>query len=578
MNRIWNALPGAVRHRPIRLVALAMVLALTVIGAPSAAGAGAAGNQPCSAAWLYPSGRPAVAPQAVPAVPLAAPGAASEVIDPEPGPSLRPLAAGDIGPRSVAPPNDDLFGGGQINSLLVMKALDAWETTYGGDDVTIAVISDGLDLQHPDLDGRVWHNPRERANGVDDDGNGYIDDLNGWDFGERDGDVTPVGPRGTLLAGIVGAETNNKIGVAAIDWNAHVMPLKVYKPYTAPDGTPYIGAYPEDFTRSVCYAANNGARVILFSLFNFKGVQSADSDLERLRLAINYAYDRGVMTVAPAGDCGLGREWCPAANELGVNMPTYPAVYNNVIGVQGFQPGYGLRETASHGSWVDISAPGEGYYTTQIHDDEKGDYYRIKSTTYVISDFAAAEVAGVVALMMTANPDYSLDRIQQTLCEGASRTVGGPYDGQGSGPYYGARNERYGCGLLDAERAVESMPWKVRVTPADVVDLTDGSLPGPSQDFSNPYLNAIAWELRPDVPWIRTQPVNQRPGNPSVGTIVTDIAGLPSGMLQAGRVHTEILHACTVGSVATHCQEIRYGLRFVDRLSHVLLPSLLQHR
>jgi subtilisin family serine protease len=563
---------------PARAIAGRLVVAAVAVWVVCAAGgsrvprlAWAAGPEPCSREWLAQGSRWAGASplaQALPALPM---------VTGRAGHTTRPAAL--PGPQSVAPPNDELYWAGQGNSLPVMRALDAWETTYGGADVTIAVIGDGVDLQHPDLDAKIWRNRRERRNGVDDDGNGYVDDLVGWDFGQADGDPSPwellperaepvlVGPRGTMLAGIAAAETNNRIGVAAVNWNARVMPLKVLRTYPRPDGSSVVGAYPEDFTRAVCYASNHGARVILFSYTNLEAVDSAAASLERLRVAIDHAYGRGALTVAPAGDCGQAKSWCPDPGQHGTNPPMFPAVFDRVMGVQAFRPGGTLRDTASAGPWVDLAAPGEGYYTTRPWENNEG-YYYIRRETAVISDFAAAQVAGVVALMMSVNPEYSLARLEAKLCETTLRDIGKPYNEYG-------RNDRYGCGQLSAENAVEHMPWKMRVEPGRILDLTNGQPPWPARDFVNPYLNAIRWEIRPDVTWLRTLPVTGRPGGPAMARVQVDGESMPEGMLQSGTVHTETLRACTVGGVVEDCQVIEYGLRLVDRVWRLLLPLTL---
>jgi subtilisin family serine protease len=255
----------------ITLVALCAIGALPTL--PSSAAA--AGAEPCSPAWLSGTGRAGSLAAPMFGAPPALPSAATQAQES----GAAGVTAGSVArpnePNGSSLPSDELYYAGQLNSLRVIRALDAWETTFGGDDVTVAVIADGVDVMHPDLNQRIWRNSAEVANGRDDDGNGYVDDVHGWDFGDGDGDLSPIGMRGTLLAGIVGAETNNGIGVAAVNWHARVMPLKVYKAYPIAGGGQGIGAYPEDFTRSVCYAANNGARIILFSYFNFIGIQSA---------------------------------------------------------------------------------------------------------------------------------------------------------------------------------------------------------------------------------------------------------------------------------------------------------------
>ncbi len=550
-----------------RYLALVVGSALALLSVPAPMSQAAAPRpepvasfEPCSPDWLE-LGR-AHAGQSPDARSLAAyeaPGSRRQAV---PWHQIPPEVDSETRPSSAAPPNDELYWAGQFNSLPVMRALDAWETTYGGDDVTIAIIGDGVDVTHPDLDAKIWSNPRERPNGLDDDGNGYVDDVRGWDFGESDNDPSPVGPYGTMQAGIAAAETNNRIGVAGVNWNARLMPLKVYKVYTLEDRV-VVGAYPEDFTRAVCYATSMGARLILFASLYLQGVEQVAPDIERLRVAIEHAYGQGTLTVAPAGDCAQAKGWCPDAEQFGLNPPMYPAVFNNVVGVQSFAPGYQRRDTASFGPWVDLAAPGEGFYTTvPIGTDDP--YYYTRRETLVVSDFAAAQVAGIAAMMMSVNPDYPLNRIQATLCESAYRNYGGPYDD--------GRNDYFGCGLVSAERAIEQMPWKMRVTPDRVTDLTTGRAPGPTQEFVSPYINAIRWEIRADVPWIRTMPVTGRAGGPSEAQIVTDVPAMPPSMLQAGMTHTETLHACTVGGIVEDCQEIRYGLRVVERIHRVLLP------
>lgn len=505
----------------------------------------------------------------------------------EPGVSLPKAVSTRLArPLAVSPPNDPYFRTYQTNSLKAIGALDAWETSYGGDDVVVAVISSGVEYTHADLAKNIWRNGGEiPGNGADDDGNGYVDDVIGWNFAESNADPAdfPAGLRGTMLAGIIAAETNNGRGVAGTSWFARVMPLKVLRPYRLPSGEIAVGGQDRDLIAAVCYAANNGADIILIAPILARPEGAADT-IDALQTAIDYAtVERGALVVAPAGDCGGnpwadGRLWCPDPERYGIggeNPAILPAAMEHVIAVQSVGQGYRLRPTASWGPWVDVSAPGEEFMTTGVN----GRYEYVSAARAAVSDFAAAHVAGVLAVMRTVAPDLSPYRLFRYLCLGATK-VGSDYEGVAVGDW--TRNDRYGCGVVNFERAVESLPMRVRgVTPPALTVLTDGRQDQMLHEFRNRYLNRGKWRLtsQSGASWLSSEPAAEhRAGEASAVWLTTDLALLREqrGGELAGRTFTDTLLACptegpAVGDPAS-CQRIPYTLRVVGTLWRRYLP------
>ncbi len=489
---------------------------------------------------------------------------------------------------SIPPPNDPYFRSYQTHSLKAIGALDAWETSYGGDDVTVAVISSGVDYLHPDLAANIWRNPGEvDGNGLDDDGNGYVDDVVGWNFAESNADPAdfPAGLRGTMLAGIIAAETNNGRGVAGTSWFANIMPLKVLRPYRLPDGSIAVGGHDRHLIGAVCYAANNGARVILIAPILARP-EGAAATIDALQAAIDYAtVERGAVVVAPAGDCGGdpwadNRLWCPDPDLYGVdgqNPEILPANMENVLGVQSVGVNSVLRSTASWGPWVDISAPGEAFMTTGID----GRYEYVSAARSAVSDFAAAHIAGIIAVMRSVAPDLSPYRTLRYLCVQATK-VGTDYEPAPLGEW--TSNERYGCGVVHFERTIESLPARIHgVTPAAIMVLTDGARDQLRHDFRNRYLNRGKWFLAAEsqAAWLVGE-VSREPllGDPSTVKLTTDIGLLRQqrGGEIAGRTFTDTLLACPAdgpsrGDLAS-CQRIPYTLRVVSRMWYLNLPCV----
>ncbi len=208
---------------------------------------------------------------------------------------------------------------GDLWYLKKVNAPKAWDSSLGFEGIPIAIIDSGVDLDHPDLKDNIWRNLREVPNNnVDDDGNGYVDDLNGWDFVANDnnprpdvlGTYTVIGANhGTVDAGIAAARGDNGRGIVGVSWQSSIMPLRVLDSTGSGD--------PLDVVRAVEYAVHNGARIINMS---FAG-PSYNSDLAA---ALRRAYDAGVFIVAAAGNAPDGG----AANDLDQH-PLYPVCFDS---------------------------------------------------------------------------------------------------------------------------------------------------------------------------------------------------------------------------------------------------------
>jgi len=329
-------------------------------------------------------------------------------------------------------PNDYYYG--YQWALSRIEAGFAWDIERGNRNISIAIIDTGVEWTHPDLADNVWNNTDETLNGADDDGNGYIDDVRGWDFvnttqtvwpGE-DGTIPDNDPmdfhgHGTHCAGIAGAVTNNSIGIAGICWNCNIMALRAG--YKGADGQAQLENF--DCAAAINYAADNGANVISMSWGSYK-----PSNL--IRTAIDYAYQKGLVLVAAAG------------NDNGAWRP-YPAGFDNVISVAAttsddsrsiFSVG-----ASNYGSWIDVAAPGGGLFSPhEIWSTMVNSTYGSMSGT----SMATPLVAGIAALILSKNSNFTNEEVRSTL-----RTTVDPIQTGVVGRLY------IGTGRVNAFKAVE---------------------------------------------------------------------------------------------------------------------------
>ena len=298
-------------------------------------------------------------------------------------------------------------------ALLRIWAYSAWGITTGDPTAVVAVLDTGVDLDHPDLAGNLWVNPLETVNGEDDDGNGYVDDVNGIDAFNHDSipqddSVAPIQGHGTHVAGIVGAVTDNALGIAGVGWNTRVMPLKCLG---QSESTGTNAAAIECVEYVIDQKVNHGVNVVAV---NTSWGGSAFPDDPFLEEAVQDAAAAGIV-------------WCASAGNDQTDIdaaPRYPACYDSpailataatILQDLAAYPEDDLgRETDDLALWsnygqvsVDLAAPGRDIYSTSTDDT-----YAWKSGT----SQAAPQVAGAVALCAAAFPDETaLERVDRIL-------------------------------------------------------------------------------------------------------------------------------------------------------------------
>jgi MYXO-CTERM domain-containing protein len=308
-----------------------------------------------------------------------------------------------------------------------------------GDGVVVAVVDTGLDRNHPDIAANEWRNDPELAGtpGVDDDGNGFVDDVRGWDFAYGDADPMDGNGHGTHVSGTIAAAGDNALGVVGVAYQARIMALKGL------DDSGY-GAF-TGLATAITYAARNGAEVINNS-WGCTGTGCSDAGV---RDALALARSLGVVVVFAAGNEGAD-----------VRM-TFPANVTDVLTVSATGVDDAPGSFTNWGYLVDVAAPGGGPDGTSPYEAHRnilslraastGDPSLVVSTSYLRqagTSMAAPHVAGVAALLLSANSGLQVREVESIIRHSATDLVGDPaIDGPGHDLYYG-------WGLLDAAAAV----------------------------------------------------------------------------------------------------------------------------
>ncbi|NWF89264.1 MAG: S8 family serine peptidase [Ignavibacteriaceae bacterium] len=284
-------------------------------------------------------------------------------------------------------PNDPFYS--SQYALQKTKAADAWNITTADTSIVIAIIDTGVDWDHPDLAANIWKNWDEiPANGVDDDFNGFVDDIRGWDFGGLTGtpDNNPTEDRpdhGTHVAGDAGAVTDNLIGVASVGFKCKIMPVKTTRDdYRNISNLPYVIFGYE----GIKYAAENGAKIINCS-WGGGGFSILGQEI------INYATSLGALVVAAAGNNNS-------------SAPFYPSAYNNVLSVAATDESDIKASFSNYGPWVDVSAPGVNIYSTWQNDS-----YTYGNGT----SFSSPITAGLAGLVRSQFPLFTPNQIAEQI-------------------------------------------------------------------------------------------------------------------------------------------------------------------
>lgn len=367
---------------------------------------------------------------------------------------------------------EDLWG------LKKIEADKAWDITTGSSDITVAVIDTGVDYTHPDIQQNIWTNEDEiPGNGIDDDNNGYIDDVRGWDFTdcnavrvpcppeyEKDPDNDPMDDNGhgTHVAGTIGAMGNNNLGIAGVNWQVKIMPLKFLTPYGR--GSTY------DAISALVYAADNGARVINNS-WGGGGFSTAIQD------AIEYAHSKNAIIVVAAGNDNANALLYSPANDF------------NAITVASTDSNDQKSNFSNFGAKIDVAAPGGNSGATTPNYPEvnilslraketdvycnpfkpnpdlcgtfivNNDYYRLRGTS-----MAAPHVSGLAALILAKHPEFTNEEVRQVLRQSADKIEGVPF------------GEKFGYGRINAYRAllVDQAPPVARIFSPSQYEFTGG--------------------------------------------------------------------------------------------------------
>jgi subtilisin family serine protease len=338
-------------------------------------------------------------------------------------------------------PNDPGYIDTSYEYLTELNLEQAWDAHTGSADVVVAVIDTGVNYGHADLSANIWTNTAEIADdGLDNDDNGFIDDIRGWDFvtvsaaavaagedpGPPDNDPMDFDGHGTHIAGVIGARGNNSIGITGVAWQVSLMVLRAG--YRDPSGAAFLQF--GDIAEALAYACDNGAHIVNMS---FGGTFPSRT----VREVIDYCRDQGVLMVAGAGNAGSQQAF-------------FPAAHDGVFAVANYALGSGRKALSSnYGIWVDAAAPGDNILSTTVDGG-----YESRSGTSV----ASAIVSGLAALLKSAHPQSSATELAIHL-QASARNL------NSHEPVY---FPGLGAGLVQADLTTEMQDLPVNLNPVSV--------------------------------------------------------------------------------------------------------------
>ena len=329
--------------------------------------------------------------------------------------------------RQWALHNDGIFFGDFVSTPNAdIKAYMAWDITVGNPNVIVALSDTGVDLTHPDLARNIYTNPGEIPNnGIDDEKNGYVDDVHGFNVADQNGDTSDAVGHGTQMAGIIAAEMNNNIGISGV-CQSRILPAKFYKrhgPHPAQFSAPV-----SDAARSLIYSIDAGASIINASWSTvLDGDLVTEEAARALADAVKATSDAGVLLVCIAGNDGYNLDFSklwPASYFMPNQIVVAASDFNDQIWRPLENPF--MIQTGFGPNTVNLAAPGVSVLTTQARGDcllctqdpDPMKWYTLATGTSV----SAACVSGVAALAKSIHPNESGILLKRRIIEGVEVT------------------------------------------------------------------------------------------------------------------------------------------------------------
>ena len=300
----------------------------------------------------------------------------------------------DLRVRKTVTPDDTLFSQQwHLSGNAGINAPDAWDQTTGDSDQVVVVIDTGVDYNHPDLAANIWRNPNEiAADGIDNDNNGYIDDVFGINPADANSDPMDEDGHGTQVASIIAAVTDNAEGIAGVSWQTKILPCR----FMDKNGEGFVSDAISCLNYALDLQQNYGVNIIATN--NSWGSTEFSQALYN---AIVAQRDAGIMFVAGAGNDGNSARFYPAGYQL-----------NNIISVSAHDQQGSLADFSNYGrNWVHLSAPGVAITAAQ----SQGSYVTVSGTS-----MAAPVVSGVLALTAAAEPGLGMTALRNRILIGGA--------------------------------------------------------------------------------------------------------------------------------------------------------------